>query len=93
VTLVNLLCRGCFQQSPASSKPCTGEGRLSPIPADSQGQAGGALSTDGAVGVPVHCRELDLMAFKGPFQLKPFYDCVISSRVTYSPSFSSRVPP
>ena len=29
----------------------------------------GALSTDGAVGVPFHCRELDRMAFKGPFQL------------------------
>jgi len=25
-----------------------------PIPADTQGQAGGALSTDGAVGVPAH---------------------------------------
>ena len=34
----------------------------------------GALSTDGAVGVPAHCRQLDLVAFKGPFQLKPFYD-------------------
>ena len=30
--------------------------RWSPIPADSQAQAGCALSTDGAVGVPVHCR-------------------------------------
>ena len=38
-----------------------------PIPADTRGQAGGALSTDGAVGVPVHCRELDQMAFKGHF--------------------------
>ena len=47
-----------------------------PISGDSQGQAGGALSTDGAVGVPVHCREWDQMAFKGPFQLKPFYDSV-----------------
>jgi len=24
--------------------------------ADTQGQAGGSLDTDGAVGVPVHCR-------------------------------------
>jgi len=32
----------------------------------------GALSTDGAVGV--HCRELDWMNFKGPFQLRYFYD-------------------
>ena len=30
----------------------------------------GAVSTDGAVGVPVQCRELDQVAFKGPFQLK-----------------------
>ena len=34
----------------------------------------GALSTDGAVGVPARCRGLGQMAFKGPFQLKPFYD-------------------
>ena len=34
----------------------------------------GALSTDGAVGVPVQRREWDQMAYKGPFQLKPFYD-------------------
>ena len=32
----------------------------------------GALSTDGAVGVPVQYRQWDQMAFKGPFQLKPF---------------------
>ena len=31
----------------------------------------GAVSTDGAVGIPVHCRGLDQMAFKGPFHLKP----------------------
>ena len=30
----------------------------------------GALSTDGAVGVSVHCREWDQMAFKASFQLK-----------------------
>ena len=30
----------------------------------------GALSTDGAVGVPVQCRELGQMAFKGLFQLQ-----------------------
>ena len=46
---------------------------------ESKGQAGGALSTDGAVGVPVHCREWDLMAFRGPFQFKPFCDGSVST--------------
>ena len=36
------------------------------VPADTQGQAGAALSTDGAVGVPAHCKGLDLMAFRVP---------------------------
>ena len=30
----------------------------------------GAVSTDGAAGVPVQCREWDQTAFKCPFQLK-----------------------
>ena len=34
----------------------------------------GALSTDGAVGIPVQCREWDQMASKGPFQ---FGDSVV----------------
>ena len=34
----------------------------------------GAVSTDGAVGVPVHCKGLEWMAFEGPFQLRWFYD-------------------
>ena len=37
---------------------------------------GWALSTDGAVGVPVHGEEWDQGVLKGPFQLKPFYDPV-----------------
>jgi len=41
-----------------------------PIPADTQCQAGGALSSDGAVGVCAHCWDLDQTASKGPFQLK-----------------------
>lgn len=32
-----------------------------------RGQAGWAPSTDGAVGVPLHCREWDPMDFKGPW--------------------------
>jgi len=32
----------------------------------------GALSTAGAVAVPVHCREWHQAASEGPFQLKPF---------------------
>ena len=47
-------------------------------PADTQGQAGWALCTDGAVAVPVQCRELDQMAFKGPFQLQQCCDSVFS---------------
>jgi len=34
----------------------------------------GALSTAGAVAVPVHCREWHQAAFGGPFQPKPFHD-------------------
>ena len=30
---------------------------------------------DGAMGAPVHCRELDEVAFSGPFQPKWFWDC------------------
>ena len=37
----------------------------------------GAVSTDGAVGVPLHCKMWDLMALRGPFQLKPFYDSIL----------------
>ena len=37
----------------------------------------GALSTAGAVAVPVHCREWHQVAFGGPFQLKPFYGSMI----------------
>ena len=33
----------------------------------------GAVSTDGAVGVPAQCREWDQTAFKGPFRLKRCY--------------------
>ena len=32
------------------------------------------MSTAGAVGVPVHCRQWDQTAFRGPFQLKLFCD-------------------
>ena len=34
---------------------------------------GWAVRTNGAVVVPVHCREWYQTAFKGPFQLKPFH--------------------
>jgi len=34
----------------------------------------GLWATDVAGGAPVHCRELDQMTFKGPFQLNHFYD-------------------
>ena len=38
-----------------------------PHPWRHSGQAGWALSTDGAVGVSAHCRGLDQKAFRGPF--------------------------
>jgi len=34
-----------------------------PIPGDTQLGLDGALSTDGAVGLPAHCRGLEQMAF------------------------------
>jgi len=37
----------------------------------------GAVSTAGAVGVPVHCGQWEQMAFGGPFQLQPFYGSMI----------------
>lgn len=38
----------------------------------------GALRSDQAVAVPAHCRELNQVAVKGPFQLKPFFDSAVS---------------
>ena len=37
----------------------------------------GALSTDGAVGVPLQSRELDQTAFKSLFHLKGVYDSIV----------------
>ena len=42
------------------------------------------MSTDGAVGVPVHCTA-DQTAFGTPFQLKLFYDSMRELQV-YTPS-------
>lgn len=44
-----------------------------PIPVHPQGQACRAVSTDGALGVPVHCRQWDQMASGETFQLRQFY--------------------
>jgi len=42
-----------------------------PILGDIQGQTRqGSEQRDVAIGVPVHCRELDYMTFNGPFQLR-----------------------
>jgi len=49
------------------------------VDAPTQGQVDGALSTWSSAGVPVHCRKLDYMTFKGPFQLKWFYDSIKGS--------------
>ena len=40
---------------------------------------GWAVRTNGAVVVPVHCREWHQAASEGPFQLKPFCDSMIKS--------------
>ena len=37
----------------------------------------GSEHLNGAVGVPVHCRELGQMVFEGLFQFKWFYDSLI----------------
>ena len=46
----------------------------------------GALSTAGAVAVPVHCREWHQAASEGPFQLKWFSDSVVSTEYLSAPS-------
>ena len=38
------------------------------------------MSTDGAVGVPVHCRQWDEMASRSPLELKPFCDAMVSTK-------------
>jgi len=37
------------------------------------------LKPDGAVYVPFHCKELDLMALKAPFQPRPSYNSILQS--------------
>ena len=41
----------------------------------------GALSTAGAVAVPVHCREWHQVASEGPFQLESFHDSLKDSEI------------
>ena len=40
------------------------------------GRGDGALSSDGAVGVPAQCTGWDQGAFRGPFQLQLFYEAL-----------------
>ena len=47
-----------------------------------QNMGTGLRGPNGAIGVPVHCRGLDQMAFKGPFQLKRFYDSMLMAAGT-----------
>ena len=55
---------------------------------------GWALSTDGAVGVPVHGRGWLLVAFGGLFQLKPFYeaDGYLLQNTSFNPACSPVSP-
>ncbi len=51
-----------------------------------------ALNTDGAVSVPVQGRELDQVAFRGPFQVKPCYEsmkCLSANVVHEHATFDS----
>ena len=50
---------------------------LLPHPCTPPGSGWRTVSTDGAVGLPVHCRQWDQMASGGPFQLKPFCDSIL----------------
>jgi len=43
-----------------------------------------APSTDGTLVVSSRCREWEQMAFKGLFQLKPFYDSLVISLLFFS---------
>jgi len=52
-----------------------------PLPWDTQGEAGWALSTDGAVGVPAQCRGWDRWPLRGPSNsnhsmILLFHDCM-----------------
>ena len=50
-----------------------------PIPGNTQGQVrGGSGQPDPGEDVPAHCRGLGWMAFRGPFQPKPFCDSMKS---------------
>jgi len=51
-----------------------------PIPGQPKVWLDGLRAPDGAVGVPVHCTELDQMASKSPFQLKQLYDSMMVGR-------------
>jgi len=51
---------------------------VAPHPCRHRGQAGRAVSTDGAVGVPAQCRQWDQVAFE--VQLKQFCDSTLRSR-------------
>ena len=47
---------------------CKKSGQWCPIAGDAHSQEMGLWAPDGAVGVPVHCREWDQAAFKSHFR-------------------------
>jgi len=69
---------------------CQGEiawrGDDCPVSGDTKDHTG--HGSEHRMGIPVQCRELDQMAFKGPFQLKPFYDSMILTLSGWIPANS-----
>ena len=63
---------------------------LVPHPCRHPRSGDGAVSTDGAEGVCVHCGEWDQKAFGGPFQLQPFSGSM--KRPLTSPTHSPPCP-
>jgi len=65
--------KGCYDNSGEAVAQVARRGGGAPSLQTAKVRLDGAVSTDGAVGVPVHCRGLDWMAFEGCYQLKQFY--------------------
>ena len=61
--------KGCYDNSGEAVAQVARRGGGAPSLQTAKVRLDGAVSTDVAVGVPVHCRGLDWMASRSPFQL------------------------